>query len=714
MGVVWLAEDMTLGREVALKVLGRSFAAELNFEERFRREARVIASLEHPNIVPIHSLERIGDVTVIDMAYIKGGALADAEQRSVVTIYETVHYIVEVLDALACCHSSGIIHRDIKPNNILLTPEGRALLSDFGLAGILAEYRGLAVTNRSSSGFFMGTPRYAPPEAWDGNEPTPAWDVYSVGMVLYEAVAPSLPYDAATPLALVKQMAERPIPPLKEVAPYVSKELSDLVEAMLEHNPVGRLSDAGAALERLVAVPEYGVDFSARISTIVHRRSRLLSAKSRRPLNPGTHSRRTYQISAAVLLVAVLGLAIGLGAVGVLSPHRNGPAQERVTENGDGFRVFDTVDQSTQSVWPGHWSMRPGPNSGEWTAVAFETSHLWFMQAVTPSANSVAFEGQWAEYGDSAASLFRQGTLSGSGRWVKPDETLAVTLEFRDEQEGSRETRSFVLRSATGHESGPEFTARLETNAYAQSLLFNELVPRATPWALSCEKLLWPGPSRRTVVPFLDAGMPVRLDGRLDEDAWRAAVGEEEGEPGVLKGVASGREARMLVRYNLQGMYFGLHVPGHFIDPRISISVLNRFCIPVAESSVWSVAFCKDVVLSGRYMKRKKQLPWTCDWKAASTNGDYACECEVFVPFFGDRAGGFPAPGERWRVCCALSESRDEGTKPVASWGYGAGQDGAANLPECGALLVFGIQNALDGSPPARQEEHPNGPATTR
>jgi len=147
MGVVYLAEDETLGRQVALKVLAHTFSSDDQFEERFRQEARTIASLRHPNIVQIHSLERVGEDAAIDMDYVEGGALADAELAGTMTLRRVMGHAWDVLQALACCHEAGIVHRDVKPSNILLEADGRALLSDFGLAKLLAEYHTASVVN---------------------------------------------------------------------------------------------------------------------------------------------------------------------------------------------------------------------------------------------------------------------------------------------------------------------------------------------------------------------------------------------------------------------------------------------------------------------------------------------------------------------------------------------------------------------------------------
>ena len=271
MGVVYLAEDTTLGRRIALKTLDRSFSEDGQFERRFQHEARTIASLQHPNIVPIHSLEKIDGIVAIDMPYIDGGSLYDVFSTNIEKRKQAVDSIRSVLTALACCHQESIVHRDVKPANILIRKDGMTLLSDFGLAKILAEQQSASLAMTSSSSCFVGTPRYAPPESWEGQEALPSWDVYSVGMVLYEAFSPKLPYDAQTPMGFVKQILERPIPPLVEVAEEVSREFSDAVASMLERDPDKRPEDAVAAASILSCTPEWTAPDPQRTSTIIHR-----------------------------------------------------------------------------------------------------------------------------------------------------------------------------------------------------------------------------------------------------------------------------------------------------------------------------------------------------------------------------------------------------------------------------------------------------------
>ncbi|MFO7976658.1 MAG: serine/threonine-protein kinase, partial [Candidatus Hydrogenedentota bacterium] len=311
MGVVYVAEDTTLGRRVALKVLSPDLVSRRAFEERFRREARIIARLNHPNIVQIHSLETIDEKLVIDMTYVEGGSLADAEGARRVTIGHTLQSVADALTGLASCHQIGVIHRDVKPSNILLSHHGMALLSDFGLSKCLAVQHESAMSSMASSCLFLGTPRYAPPESWEGKDPTPAWDIYSIGAVIYESIAGRAPHEANSPLELIRSFYENPVPPLSRVDSDISGVLSETVEAMLACNPQERPPDAAAALERLTKAPEFKNKDSRKGSTIVQLKWR-----------PKRISRRPSILKKAVL-PAVFALLVLLGVGASLLPLSN-------------------------------------------------------------------------------------------------------------------------------------------------------------------------------------------------------------------------------------------------------------------------------------------------------------------------------------------------------------------------------------------------------
>ncbi len=188
MGVVHRAEDQSLGRTVAVKFLTEALADEDAFHARFNREARAMAMLNHPNIIAVHDFGRQDGRPYIVMEYAVAGSLADTmplDQRRALEV------AVQICDAVSYAHQKGIIHRDIKPQNILFDDHGRAKVSDFGLARLrAAETTGWTVTAENQA---VGTPHYMAPEALRGNAPDPRMDVYAIGVVLYQMLTDTLP-----------------------------------------------------------------------------------------------------------------------------------------------------------------------------------------------------------------------------------------------------------------------------------------------------------------------------------------------------------------------------------------------------------------------------------------------------------------------------------------------------------------------------------------
>src|ERR687890_1634564 len=190
MGEVFLARDRVLGRDVALKVLRTQFAGDSEFAERFKREARSAASLSHPNIVQVYDRGETQDgASYIAMEYVPGGTLKEQiERRGPFGDRETAVVGAQIADALEAAHEQGMIHRDIKPPNVLVTASGNLKVTDFGIARAAS-----AVTN-TASGAIFGTAGYISPEQAMGEPVGPASDLYSLGVILYELLTGELPF----------------------------------------------------------------------------------------------------------------------------------------------------------------------------------------------------------------------------------------------------------------------------------------------------------------------------------------------------------------------------------------------------------------------------------------------------------------------------------------------------------------------------------------
>jgi eukaryotic-like serine/threonine-protein kinase len=244
MGEVYLAHDGVLERDVALKVLRSQYAGDEEVAERFRREARSAASLSHPNIVQVYDRGEVEDGTsYIAMEYVPGGTLKEQiGRRGPFGERETAAVGAQIADALAAAHERGVIHRDIKPQNVLVSASGDLKVTDFGIA------RAASAVTSSASGAIFGTAGYISPEQALGEPVGPASDLYSLGVVLYEMLTGELPFVADNSIAVcMKHVNEPPLPP-KLLDPDIPEGMNDLVLMLLAKHPADRY---GSAMELL-------------------------------------------------------------------------------------------------------------------------------------------------------------------------------------------------------------------------------------------------------------------------------------------------------------------------------------------------------------------------------------------------------------------------------------------------------------------------------
>jgi tetratricopeptide (TPR) repeat protein/tRNA A-37 threonylcarbamoyl transferase component Bud32 len=223
MASVYKARQPALDRDVAVKVLLPQQAGTPEFRERFSREAKAIAQLNHPNILPVIDYGQAGDLIYIVMKYVAGGTLAERLKRPI-DLAATTHLVMQIAAALDHAHHRGIIHRDVKPSNVLLDENEWVQLADFGLAKLLAGDQAL-----TSTGLSMGTPAYLSPEQGQGETIDRHADIYSLGVMLYEIVTGRLPFTAETPMGvIIKHIYEQPLPP-RTLNPAIPEALEAVV-----------------------------------------------------------------------------------------------------------------------------------------------------------------------------------------------------------------------------------------------------------------------------------------------------------------------------------------------------------------------------------------------------------------------------------------------------------------------------------------------------
>jgi eukaryotic-like serine/threonine-protein kinase len=245
MADVWLAEDPHLQRRVALKVLHRRFAQDREFVERFEREAEAAAGLSHPNVVAVFDRGDVDGTHYIAMRLLEGRTLKELVDRGLAP-EQAVGLIRQVLEAAGYAHRHGVVHRDLKPQNVIVDDEGKATVTDFGIARAGA-------SEITQAGSVMGTPHYLSPEQAQGQEVTAVSDLYSIGVMLYEALAGRAPFEAESAVAIaMKQVSHTPQRP-SSLNPAVSPALDAVVMRALEKDPGRRFQSAEAFIAALDA-----------------------------------------------------------------------------------------------------------------------------------------------------------------------------------------------------------------------------------------------------------------------------------------------------------------------------------------------------------------------------------------------------------------------------------------------------------------------------
>ena len=353
MGEVYLARDRTLGRDVALKILRSQYAGDRESAERFKREALSAARLSHPSIVQVYDRGDTEDgSSYIAMEYVPGGTLKERiTEEGPLDARLAASYGYQVAEALGAAHAKGIVHRDIKPQNVLITAPGQAKVADFGIARAASA----AGDSHTQTGTVMGTAGYMSPEQALGRSATPKSDLYSLGVVLYEAITGALPFTADNPIAVsMKHVNEAPRPP-RDLDPAVPEGMNAVVMKLLSKDPDDRYHDADALAEDLWRV-RGGLAVAAEaeeaqtVETPLHKPApttrRAPTAPVRGTPARAKRSRAPFLLAAVLILVGLLGagwaLAQGLGsASGVRVPSVEGmPRDEAVSRLQDaGFRT---------------------------------------------------------------------------------------------------------------------------------------------------------------------------------------------------------------------------------------------------------------------------------------------------------------------------------------------------------------------------------------
>lgn len=292
MGEVRAARDLTLDRPVAIKFLRPHITPSAEMKGRFDSEAKAAARLNHPNIVGVFDSGEDAGIPFIVMERLSGRTLADRIAESPLSEGEARMRTLEILSALEASHDEGILHRDLKPGNVMLTDRGVAKVADFGIAKVT---EGIDLT---TSGVTLGTPAYLAPERVAGLPATTATDVYAVGVVLYEMLTGKRPFHADTPLGMIRAIQEEDPEPLTQVRPDVDPTLATIVERAMTKDPRRRYDSAVSMREDLEGwLPKSDLDATG--SLIGSRTSGLVVGKK------GTSPRRRRFAGIVIGILAI-------------------------------------------------------------------------------------------------------------------------------------------------------------------------------------------------------------------------------------------------------------------------------------------------------------------------------------------------------------------------------------------------------------------------
>jgi serine/threonine-protein kinase len=242
MAAVYRAHQASMDRDVAIKVLSLDLADEPEFATRFRHEAQIIARLQHPHIVPVYDFGTENRLTFLVMRLLTSGSLGDELRIGSLSTERVIELTRQIASALDYAHQRGVVHRDLKPTNVLLDEQGNAYLTDFGIAKMIG---GSTITGLTSPGAVMGTPTYMAPEQWRSEPVDARTDVYALGVIVYQMLLGQVPFSAETPHGLMYQHLDSEPPSPRTIKPGLPLGIEPVIRKALAKNPTERYASAG-------------------------------------------------------------------------------------------------------------------------------------------------------------------------------------------------------------------------------------------------------------------------------------------------------------------------------------------------------------------------------------------------------------------------------------------------------------------------------------